>query len=38
MKRVNYWKAVAFVTIVALLMALQPAVTFAYESLGHCGG
>ena len=38
MKQINYWKAVAFVTIVLLLVALQPAIAFACEKTGHCGG
>lgn len=39
MKIIRHWKAVAFAVIVSLLLAGQPAVTFACETVGsHCGG
>jgi hypothetical protein len=38
MKRINNWKTIAFVSIVPLLIALQPAITYACEAGSHCGG
>jgi hypothetical protein len=38
MKRISNWKTIVFAAIVPLLIAFQPTVTFACESLGHCGG
>lgn len=39
MKRINNWKTIIFATILPLLIALQPTITYACEaSAGHCGG
>lgn len=38
MKRINNWKPIVFASIASLLIALQPAVTFACNASSHCGG
>jgi hypothetical protein len=38
MKRINNWKTIAFATIVPLLIALQPTITYACTTTSHCGG
>ena len=37
MKRFTHWKAIAIVAIFTLLVALQPAITYACGSGGHGG-
>lgn len=39
MKKINNWKTLAFATIVPLLLAANPIVTFACDAtVSHCGG
>ncbi len=38
MNRIKNWKTLAFASIVPLLLALQPAITYACDAAGHCGG
>ena len=38
MKRIKSLKSIVFVTLVPLLIALQPAITYACEANSHCGG
>ncbi len=39
MKRIKKLKSIVFVTILPLLIALQPAITYACDAAsGHCGG
>ena len=39
MKRIKNWKTIAFAAIIPLLIASQPAITYACEAAGgHCGG
>ncbi len=37
MKRINNWKTIVFAAIVPLLIALQPAITFACDAGSHTG-
>ena len=39
MKRIKNWKTIAFAAVVPLLIALQPAITYACDTAtSHCGG
>ena len=38
MKRIRNWKTLAFVTILPLLITLQPAITYACSGAGTHGG
>ncbi|MCA9931656.1 MAG: hypothetical protein KC419_24405, partial [Anaerolineales bacterium] len=38
MKRINNWKTIAFAAIVPLLIAWQPAITYACTTCGSHGG
>ena len=39
MKRIKNWKTIAFAAILPLLIASQPAITFACDAANtHCGG
>jgi len=37
MKRIRNWKTIVFAAIVPLLIALQPAITFACDAGSHTG-
>lgn len=39
MKRIiSNWKTIVFATVTPLLIALQPAITYACATGSHCGG
>ncbi len=37
MKRINNWKTIALATVLPLLIALQPAITYACDAGSHTG-